>query len=151
MVGTFVNTPLRRLDGITYWVIEDPEGIWDFINNEIRKEWELDVRSIAGDPADGPWLETLPKRKWKLQITQTDQMKLNARIMAFVDPEAGYNFTEHLAKRSQELRKAIENWAAVIWPIIVRKEDMQVLDGYCRYTTLREMNVPRIYAYMGNL
>lgn len=37
-------TPIRRLEGVTYWVIEDPEGIHDYINTEIRKEWEEDVR-----------------------------------------------------------------------------------------------------------
>ncbi len=34
-----VTSPLRRLQAITYWVIEHPEGIHDFINTNIRKEW----------------------------------------------------------------------------------------------------------------
>jgi len=28
---------------------------------------------------------------------------------------------------------------------------MQLVDGYCRFTTLKAMNVPRIYAYVGRL
>jgi hypothetical protein len=40
-----VNTPIRRLEGITYWVVEDPDAIYDLINSEVRKEWEEDARS----------------------------------------------------------------------------------------------------------
>lgn len=147
-----VNTPLRRLDGISYWVIEDPDGIRDFINTEIRKEWGFDVRSLPGDdPAAGAWLQDLPNRRWKLEIVEISKVLLDEHMMRFVDSKTGYNFPEHLAKRRKELRYAIENYGIVIWPIIVRKEDMQVLDGYCRYTTLKEMNVPRVYAYVGRL
>lgn len=146
-----MNTPLRRLDGISYWVIEDPDGIHDFINTEVRKEWELDVRSLPGDPAGGDWLPTLPQRNWTLEIIRTDEVGLNERIMNFVDTKTGYDFADHLAKRRQQLRHAIENYGIVIWPVIIRKEDMQILDGYCRYTTLKEMNIPRTCAYMGSL
>lgn len=147
-----MNTPLRRLDGVSYWVIEDPHGIRDFINTEVRKEWDFDVRSLPeDDPAAGAWLQDLPKRAWTLEIVETGMVTLDEHMMKFIDPKTGYNFPEHLAKRRKELRRAIEDYGVVIWPIIVRKEDMQVLDGYCRYTTLREMVVPRIYAYLGSL
>lgn len=146
-----MNTPLRRLEGISYWVIEDPGAIRDFIITEVRKEWELDVRSLPGDPAGGDWLPNLPKRKWVLDEVQTGKIGLNDRIMHFVDAKTGYNFAEHLAKRRQQLRHAVENYGTVIWPIIIRQEDMQLLDGYCRLTMLKEMNVPRIYAYTGTI
>ena len=147
-----VNSPLRRLDGISYWVIEDPDGIWDFINTEIRKEWGFDVRSLPrDDPAAGTWLQDLPHRRWTLEIVEIGKVSLDEHMMRFVDPETGYNFPEHLAKRRKELRYALENYGIVICPIIVRKEDMQVLDGYCRYTTLKEMNIPSVYAYVGRL
>jgi hypothetical protein len=62
-----LNTPLRRLDGIAYWVIEDPDDIRDHINKEIRKEWETDARQEHHEPENDPWLKTLSKRKWSLQ------------------------------------------------------------------------------------
>ena len=62
------TTPIRRLEGITYWVIENPEAIHDFINTEIRKELEADARSEHRDPKDDPWLRTLLKRKWHLEM-----------------------------------------------------------------------------------
>lgn len=146
-----MNTPLRRLEGISYWVIEDPVSIQDFINTEVRKEWKIDVRSLPGDPAGGDWLPTLSHRKWRLEVIRTDQVKLDDHIMNFADPNTGYNFAQSLAKRRQQLRHAIEAYGTVIWPIIIRKEDAQVLDGYCRLTTLREMKVSRTYAYSGSL
>jgi hypothetical protein len=150
-MGWKTNTPIRRLDGISYWVIEDPEAISDFINTEIRKEWGEDTKSMPKDPASGIWLGTLAKRKWRLEILRTDDISLDSAAMNYVDPKSGYNFAENLAKRRQELRKGLEKYGIVIWPIIVRKDDMQVLDGYCRYTTLSDMGVQRVYVYIGSL
>ena len=74
-----MNTLVRRLEGISYWVIEDPDGIRDFINTEVRKEWDLDVRSMPGDPAAGDWLPSLPQRKWRLDDVQTSRVKQDER------------------------------------------------------------------------
>jgi len=146
-----MSTPLRRLEGISYWVIEDPADIRNFINTEVRKEWELDVRSLPRDPAGGDWLPTLSEREWSLKVLPTEQCKLNDSIMNFADAEAGYTFADRLAERRRQLRHAIEAYGIVIWPVIIRKEDAQVMDGYCRYTALREMRVSKIYAYVGHL
>lgn len=144
-------TPLRRLEGITYWLIDDPDGIYDFINTEVRKEWEFDVKAMPGDPASGVWLETLARRQWRLEIVRSEDVTLDESVMDYVDSNTGYNFAKRLAKRRQELRKAIELWSLVIWPIVIREDDMQVLDGYCRFTTLKEMKVSKVYAYLGRL
>ncbi len=146
-----MSTPLRRLEGVTYWVIDDPDGIYDFINTEVRREWEEDVKSMPGDPASGLWLTTLPRRTWRLETVRAEAIRLDESVMNYMDKKSGYNFAERLAKRRQELRKALELWGRVIWPIIIRKEDMQVLDGYCRYTTLKEIGVSKVYAYVGSL
>jgi hypothetical protein len=142
-------TPLRRLEGISYWVIEDPDAIYNFINTNIRKEWEADVRSVGEDPLNDPWLRTLSERKWRLDIIGVNRVELSANVMSYVDVERGYVFAESLRRRRDELRKSIETYDAVIWPIIVREEDLGLVDGYCRYTALREMSVSRIYAYLG--
>ena len=71
--------------------------------------------------------------------------------MNYVDPKSGYNFAENLAKRSRELRKALEVYGAVIWPVIVKEEDFQLVDGYCRYATLRAMDAKKTYAYFGTI
>lgn len=145
-----MKTPIRRLEGISYWVIEDPEAIHDFINNEIRREWEEDARSEQRDPRKDIWLETLSRRTWTLEIAETSQIRLDPRIMNHTDNRTGYDFQENLAKRAQELREAIQRFAVVIWPVIIR-EDSVLVDGYCRFTVLKAMNISRVYAYKGTL
>jgi hypothetical protein len=146
-----LNTPIRRLEGISYWIIEDVHAIYDFINTEIRKEWETDARSEHRNPKDDPWLKTLPRRKWHLGITDIAKIKLNPDIMNFVDPERGYVFSKSLDRRSSELRQSLELGGVVLSPLIVRREDYQLVDGYCRHATLNAMGVPKTYAYIGSL
>lgn len=147
----YLKTPIRRLEGVSYWVIEDPQGIQDFINNELRREWEEDARSEQRDPKKDDWLKNLPQHRWSLETTDMNRIKLNPRIMKYIDAETGYIFQESLAKRSQELREAIEKFALVIWPLIVKKDDFLLVDGYCRYTTLKALNVSKTYAFVGSM
>jgi len=139
------------LKGITYWVIEDPEGIYDFINKVIRKEWEEDAKSEGREPQEDPWLKTLSERKWGSGVIEIERVKLNPKLMNYVDSRSGYSFLESLSKRSNELKECIKRYAAVIWPVIVRNEDYMLVDGYCRYTALGIMNIRKIYAYIGTL
>lgn len=144
-----MNTPIRRLEGITYWVIQEPDAIYDFINNEIRREWEMDTISEHRDPKDDSWLQNLSKRRWSLETVEMARIKLDPAIMNYVDVERGYIFTESLAKRSRELRENLELGGLILSPLIVKKENMLLVDGYCRYTTLKAMNIKRSYAYVG--
>ena len=146
-----MKTPIRRLDGVTYWVIEDPDGIRDFVNNELRREWEEDARSEDRDPRKDAWLETLSKRRWSLRTIEIDRIKLNLGIMNYKDVERGYVFQESLAKRSQELIETVERFAAVIWPLVVKEEGFMLVDGYCRYTMLGALKASRTYAYVGSI
>jgi len=146
-----MSTPIRRLEGITYWVVDDPHAIYDFVNSEILKEWETDVRSEHRNPKDDLWLKTLSRRKWHLETTDIAKIKLNPDVMNFVDFEKGYKFSESLEKRSLELRQSMALGGVVLSPFIVRNEDFQLVDGYCRYTTLKAMNVSKVYTYVGIL
>lgn len=78
-------------------------------------------------------------------------MRLNPEIMNYVDREMGYVFQKSLTQRTQELQKVIQSFGVVIWPLIVREEDTQLVDGYCRYATLKAMNASRAYVYVGAL
>jgi hypothetical protein len=141
-----LTTPIRRLDGVTYWVIDDDNDIYDFINTQLRQEWVADAKDEGRQPEEDAWLQQLSDRKWHLEVLELYTIKPNP--YEFI-PRTGYNFEERLAQRSKELRKAIEKYGSIIWPISVRGEDMQLVDGYCRFTTLKAMNVARTYAYVG--
>ena len=95
-------------------MIDDPDAICDFINSVVRKEWEADARSEHRDPKDDPWLATLARRKWHLEIMDMTRIKLDPDIMNYVDPERDYVFSKSLEKRSAELRHNMEAGAVVL-------------------------------------
>ena len=139
-------TPIRRLEGVVYWVIDDPSDIGDFIRTVLRKEWEGDLRSEGKDPSHNSWLADLLRRRWELGVLKTLEVEPD---MEWVTPE--FLASERLGQRRAELRRTIEYGGAVIWPIVARAEGYKLADGYCRYTALKEMGVPRLYAYVGSV
>jgi hypothetical protein len=142
---------LLELEGIVYWVLEESERIHDFIGTEIRKEWEADDVENGLNPKKDPWLKTLPERSWDLEITNIALIALDPAIMNYIDPQRGYIFSKSLAKRSKELQESIKEYNTIIWPVIIRKENSMLADGYCRYAALKAMNVSKIYCYVGAL
>lgn len=143
-----VLTASRTLDGISYELMVDTHDISRFVNTEIRKEWEDDIRGRGDDPLGSGWLTGLAAREWKLEIVGLDEIQLNQSIMNYVDAKTGYNFIRRLEERKRELKRALEN-GSQIWPLVLRGEDSQLMDGYCRYHTLREMGANRAYVYIG--
>jgi predicted nucleic acid-binding Zn finger protein len=79
------------------------------------------------------------------------RIKLDPEITNYRDVTGGYSFQESLDKRSQELKETVERFAVVIWPLVVKEEDFMLVDGYCRYTTLKALNVSETYAYVGSM
>lgn len=142
-------TTVRRLHSIEYRVFEDPDDIHDFINTEIRRELEADLGSMGQNPQDDALLNSLPRRKWKLEIVTLNGVRLNPLIMNSSDNRTGRKFTERLKERRSELTKALETRGTIIWPIILLREENLLVDGYCRHSTLLEMDIPETYAYVG--
>jgi hypothetical protein len=144
-----MTSPLRRLHGISYWVLDSPEDIREFINTNLKREWENDAKSESRDSKSDPWLQSLPQTRWHLAIVNVETVKQNPNVVNYVNPDSGYDFSKSLVKRVENLRRAIEQADAVIWPLVVRNEGMRLVDGYCRLATLREMKILQAYAYLG--
>jgi hypothetical protein len=116
---------------------------------EIRRELEGDLESMGRDPRNDALLNSLPKRKWRLEVVSVADVRLNPLILNSSDPKTGQKFTERLMERRLELRKALEGSGAVISPIVLLGEENLLVDGYCRHSVLQEMGIPQIYAYVG--
>ena len=142
---------MRRLDGVSYWVTEDPVEIFEFVNANIGREWESDSKSEGKDPKGSEWLQNLASRKWRLEVVGIDQVKLNEELMHYSDSMTGYDFAARLQERGRVLVRDIKDYERVLPPVILRAEDNQLMDGYCRYSTLKNMGLKNIYAYVGNL
>ncbi len=142
-------TTVRRLRSIEYRVFEDSDDIHDLINMEVRRELEEDLESMGRDPRDDALFNSLPRRKWRLEVASIGDVRLNPLIMNSSDVKTGRKFAERLKERRLELRIALEARGAVIWPIVLSREENLLVDGYCRHSTLQEMGVPETYAYVG--
>lgn len=136
--------PLRRVEGITYWVIDGSKQIRRFINTNIRREWEKDAETDGVDASLDPWLRDLSRMTWSLQAIAMANVKLDPSMIR------RQNFVARLEERRKQLRREIELYDQVIWPVIIRGEDSMLKDGYCRYTTLKTMGVKRTLAYVGH-
>jgi len=135
---------IRRLEGITYWVVSDGEEIRRFINTNIRREWEEDNKSDGVDSRKDDWLLGLSRREWRLRTIRTDAVRLNPEMMA------RSSFTTELNLRSKEIRRSLTSYGIVIWPLVIGGEDRELKDGYCRFTTLRSMGISKVFAYVGS-
>src|SRR5207245_9742222 len=145
------RTSARRIHSIEYRMLEDSDDIHDFINTEVRKELEEDFESMGEDPRHDALLNSLPKRKWRLEIVGVDEVRMKRVIVNSADLKTGRKFMERLRERRTELRKALEAGGTVIWPIVLLREQQLLVDGYCRHSTLQEMNIPEAYGYVGRI
>jgi len=140
---------IRRLQGITYWVVDDPKEIRKLVNSNIRREWESDILDQGEDLEDGIWMSSLSRRRWLLKVVAMKDIRLSDRIMRYRNEETKYDFVEHLRERKVELESEIERFGAVLSPLVLREEDHRLMDGYCRYHVLKDRGVTRVYAYVG--
>src|SRR6266849_535157 len=142
------RTTVRRLHGIEYRMFEDSDDIHDFINTEIRRELETDRASMIENPRQDDLINSLPKRKWKVEVVTLAEIQLNPVILNSSDIKTGQKFVERLRERRFELRKALEVGEAAIWPIVLLQEEQLLVDSYCRHSTLKEMSIPEAYGYV---
>jgi hypothetical protein len=145
------RTTVRRLHGIQYRMLEDPDDIHDFINTEVRSELETDLKGEGKDPQQDILLNSLPKRKWRLEVVNVSEVRMNPLVLNSIDRKTGREFTERLRERRLELRKALEGSRTVIRPIVLFREGQILVDGYCRHSTLKEMSIPEAYGYVGRM
>jgi hypothetical protein len=123
--------------------MNDREEIRRFINTNVRREWEEDNKNDGVDSHKDDWLLSLSRREWRLRTICMDGVRLNPLMMARTA------FTTRLKQRSEELQRSITSYGIVIWPLVVRGEDHELKDGYCRYMTLRSMGISKVLAYIG--
>ena len=138
-----MSRTIRRLSGVTYWVLRDPVEIWSYINSNVTKEWEEDDRDDGVDPEADGWLLSLPRRGWSLRALEVGAIRLDPETMS------RDGFVARLEERSDELLRCVTLYGAVIWPLVVRGEDTMLMDGYCRFSTLEKMGTRRALAYVG--
>jgi hypothetical protein len=145
------RTITRRLHGVEYELFEDSDDIYDYVNTEVRRELEADQANMGRDPRVDPNVSSLSRRKWKLEILDVSNIRLNPLILDSIDVRTGRKFTERIAERRAELRQVFERGGARIWPLVTIGDERLLVDGYCRHSTLSEMRIPEAYSYVGRI
>ena len=145
------KTSARWLHGVEYRVLEDSADIYDYVNTAIRKELETDLTSMERDPNSTEIINSLASRKWRLEIVNMGDVHLNPVIMESYDINTGRRFKDRLKERSFELRRVIDRRKEVIWPLVLIDDLHLLIDGYCRYSTLADIGIPRAYGYSGRI
>ena len=140
---------LQELMGISYLVAEDPSEISLLVNTESKREWELKIAAVGKPQLLRGWLASLPTREWRLEKLALEEIKLSVEIMNYADTRTNFVFKKVLEERMRVLGSDLAVTGKAIPPLIVRAEDHQLMDGYCRYHVLRERGIAKTLAYVG--
>jgi hypothetical protein len=99
-----VTRTLRRLQGITYWVINDREEIRRFVNSNVKQEWERDNQKDGIDSRKDDWLLSLPKREWRARVLGTSKVRLDPSTMS----------REAFTTRLRQIARLIGSWKSSV-------------------------------------
>jgi hypothetical protein len=145
------KTSASWLHGIKYRVLEDPDDIYDYVNTVIRRELETDFISMGKGEVSNEIIDSLAARRWKLEVANVCDIRLNPMIMESYDIKTGQRFKDRLKERTSELRRVLDQDRTVIWPLVLIGNHHLLIDGYCRHSTLTEMGIPKAYSYLGRI
>lgn len=143
------KTSTSWLNGVEYLVLENPDDIYDYANTVVRKELEEDLLSMGKSPNTNEIIDSLATRRWKLEIVTLSDIQLNPAIMESYDIKTGARFRDRLKQRTLDLRRVLDQGRASIWPLVLVDSQHLLVDGYCRHSTLTEMEIPRAFCYSG--
>jgi len=138
----------KKLDKFTYHVIGNKTKIKPFLLKWIGKEWQIDHNEFPDQQWTTKWLNLLPNMKFKLEVVDLDKINLHQDLMNY--KTESYDFLEELNFRVEEMEISILQGSS-IGPLIINKENLELMDGYTRYMILKKYQQKRAYAYMGSI
>ena len=136
----------KKLDKFTYHVIGNKTKIKPFLLKWIGKEWQIDHNEFPDQQWTTKWLNLLPNMKFKLEVVDLDKINLHQDLMNY--KTESYDFLEELNFRVEEMEISILQGSS-IGPLIINKENLELMDGYTRYMILKKYEQKRTYAYLG--
>ena len=132
----------RKLGDFTYHILTDPQEIKAYLMQWILREWEADHNRAPDEHWTVAWMEALPEMEFSLEVIPLAQICPNAALMSVED------FQKSLKERAEEREESILRGIS-IEPLLVNRNDFELMDGYTRYTVLKRYHQKEVYAYMG--
>ena len=133
----------RKLGDFTYHVLTDPADIKSHLMKWIMREWEMDHNETPEEHWTVAWMDVLPKMEFRLEIIELEDIHPNADLWS-VD-----EFRSDLEERADDREESILRGAS-IEPLLVNRNEFELMDGYTRYTVLKRYEQKVVYAYVGS-
>ena len=134
----------RQLGDFTYHFISDPSDIKTYLMKWIMREWEIDHNEAPGEHWTVKWMNTLPQMDFALEIINLNDICPNPDLMSVE------GFQTSLQERADEREWSILRGVS-IEPLLINRNDFELMDGYTRYTVLKRYKQKEVYAYVGDM
>lgn len=141
---TLPSFEYRKFGFFTYHVLTNPLIIKTHLMKWIMREWESDHNEAPEETWTVEWMSSLPKMGFALEIIELDVIHPRADLMRVED------FQISLKARADEREEAILRGVS-IEPLLVNRNDFELMDGYTRYTVLKRHQQKEVYAYIGTV
>lgn len=138
----------KRLGKFTYHIIIDKNQIKPFLLKWISGEWKIDLEEFPDQKWTTEWLNLLPQFIFKLKKVELEKIHPRQDLMDYKSDS--YNFREHLKVRVDEMEESLLQGSS-LGPLLVKKENMELMDGYTRYSILKKHEQKKTYVYLGSL
>ena len=147
MARTFEDFEYTKLGAFTFHVLRDPRIIRRQLLKWITLEWEHDHALGPEEYWTVEWLGRLPQMQFSLKVLRLSEIRPRPDLMAYAKP--GYSFIAELEERVKEREQAVGRGCSVEPLLVDGSHDMELMDGYVRYTLLRRHRQRTAYAYVG--
>jgi hypothetical protein len=136
----------KKLGKFTYNIVANEKDIKPYLSKWIGKEWKKDIEEFPDQPWSYEWLEILDKSNFVLTKCRIEDIQLRQDLVNYKNES--YCFLEELKERAELMEESILRGSS-IEPLLVNGENMELLDGYTRYTVLKKHNQYLMYIYLG--
>jgi hypothetical protein len=134
----------RKFGEFTYHVLSDPGEIKAYLRKWIMREWEIDHNEAPEEHWTVAWMDVLPRMEFSLEAINLDEICPNAELMNAED------FQTSLKERADERAESMLRGVS-IEPLLVNRDNFELMDGYTRYTVLKRYKQNEVYAYVGTV
>ena len=145
----------RKLGDFTYHVISDPAEIKKYLMKWIMREWEFDHSEAPEEHWTVEWMNMLPKMEFALEIINLDDICPNPDLMSVEDFQVSLkeraDEREEAMLRGVSIEPLLVHTAALRRASLVRRNGLELMDGYTRYTVLERHKQKEVYAYVGTM
>lgn len=138
----------KKLGDFTYNIIISSDKIKSMLLKWINAEWKIDHEQHPDQPWTLQWMDRLNRMDFSLEVIDLDDINLRPDLMEHKTDD--YCFMDELLKRAEEREESMLRGIS-IEPLLVDKNNLELMDGYTRYMVLKKHKQKKVYAYIGTV